>query len=211
MNTYNLTIPAAGSWKSFKVSGRSLQVIEMNPYSSQDQFPKIAFQDKSNVLPLRRQPSVYGLDHQFSKIWIQGTDESAGEKIFLISYQDCRDTNLNFNSGQSKQYIIGQTFSKGATDNVQQFTDLQLMDADGNYPSRVYIFVAGGATAGINYSYKTDPAQGVAAAPAWDNDAANNPGEQAPLELTGESTIKHFRFRATKATETPTLFVTPLY
>jgi len=217
-----ITVPAAGKKKVISAEGRSVLVENSGIYNDSDEVPIMKLRPGVSypIFPRSQYPNeITGCGVQsYKKIEIEGTAESAGDQVTLITTDQELELDININFLSTAKSIAGTTSTKAASNNVQQFPELELANADGNLPKRLYIWVVGGATRGINYAFNTDPAQGYLPGDAmyWDNDQRNNSAASErtaiePLEIVGIDWILAFRFIASVAGETPTLVCTAEY
>lgn len=208
-----ITVPAAGEHKEISLSGLSVKVLSAESF--QDPFndaARLSFNQAGANLPAVAGAAYPFGDCDFEKIVVTGTPESAGTEITLLAVPICLDLFIP-DSIQVQKSIAGETSTKQASDNVQGFSELELMDSENRLPKSLYLWVVGGATRGINYAYNADPSQGYQATDAayWDNDPDHDPAELQQLEILGIDWILSFNFIATAAGETPTVVYTPRY
>lgn len=216
MGRKTITVPNAGQTKQVKITGRSVIVEQANPYLNVGDVPLLSFDQPGQQRPALTR-SVYGTFNGgiFDSIVVTGTAESAGDNLTLFSTYSCLDDFINFDALQTAKSVMGATQTKDASDSVQGFSDGEIADPDGNLPKRLYIYVVGGATRGINFAYENNPVQGDhdTSSMYWDNDrsheSAGDKVSAEPLEIVGLSAIQKFKFIATVAGEIPTLVWTP--
>lgn len=219
-----VTIPAAGTSEAFDITGRSLIIESCGVYQSVPDVPTFDFVPGGNANPIYPRSTYFNVDAEdniFNQISLHGTPESAGDQVTFYSTNACLSPEINVNVSQTVKSIAGATFNKAASDAVQQFSELELADANGNLPKRLYIYVqsGGGNGQGINYRFDSNPPQGeYANAFQWANleyDAGSGVIQRIrtnePLEIVGIDWILKFKFIATVAGETPNLIVTPEY
>jgi len=219
MGSKKITVPPAGVSKSFKMNGNTIKVAGAPSYKSSQVAPKLSFNQEGELLPLelRAQWPFYS-DKPFENIVVTGTAESAGDQLYLISLNGCSEPKIGAEPSEITKSIAGQTKTKTASDSVQQFSDLELANAAGDMPKKIYIWVVGGATRGINYAFNSDPSQGYLPSDSmyYDNDQRNNSTTSertsiVPLEIVGIDWIKSFRFIASVNGENPNLVWTADY
>jgi len=132
----NVTIPPAGEKKVVNLSGLSVEVEQMPVYSEAAQVPEI------NFVPGERYPmyprSVYPNSEPFTQIELIGTQEAAGDEVYLISTEQCLQFELNQQFQSTKKYIAGQTKSKASTDASQGLAEVELQK-NGNLPVELFI------------------------------------------------------------------------
>lgn len=216
MGRKTITVPAAGVSKAVPMTGKSIMILSGPSHFLLSDFAEVSFNDPGARLPaVPRSTFQFEGEDCFERLVVTGTEESAGDELEVLFINGCLGSRINTNILETHKTEAGTTGTKQASDAVQQFTELELVDADGNLPKRLYIFVTGGATRGINYAFDADPTQGDGATDAsyWNNDAEFNaantayekPKELERLEIEGIDRILKFRFIATVNLETPTL------
>lgn len=203
-----ITIPDAGVTKPFPVTGRSIIVEKAERYPEEAALPLLGFDSGGEQYPIYpRSTYQYQENRPFQQIQITGTTDSEGDKITLISYRECLPSELNIVYSAQFRHPPGTAFTKSASDAVQELAEVDLVDADGNLPSKLYIAVSPLTTAedGIKWSINADPAQGEETA------GIRLLPEDGLLELVDISWMLAFRFIAQTATETPLVNFIPEY
>lgn len=197
-----ITVPASGESENFFLEGLAIIVESMAVYSSPEQVPLLSFGDRSgSPQPLYPQ-SVYVDGKGFERFSVTGTEESAGDTIFLLATDQCLSEEININTSRDKRATLKATFGKTVDDTVNSFSELELIDSDGNLPTAMYISVR---SAPVTYAFDTDPVQGAGGL------GHVLPNGQDPVKIEGINFIKAFRFRARTALDTATLSVTLEY
>lgn len=198
----NITIPAAGNTKEFKVSGLSLYVFQAPGYASLSDAPKLGFDGPGLDWPIESGDVIPYDECGFSAVSITGTAASAGDVITVQGLRVCEDAFKQPDRGAVKKYIAGQTRSLASTD-APQALDLATLQKDGELPETLYIsarendlawgFVDGGAT----------PDQ----SDSWHKLTAG----QDPIEIRGIDFIDKFQFASLTAGAIGTLVYSPEY
>lgn len=207
-----VTIPAPGAVEKVGIIGMSV-IIENAPFvSGPAQVPLISLEQQGDWKPMNNAAIWRNTvnDKEFNWAYVQGTAESEGATVYLISTPDILLEDVG---------IIQYATSLKATDSSLQgsntaetIPDAILTDTDGNYPSSGTIWVTGGATRGINYAFGVNPPQNYGNTALYlDNDVAHTPRDSAPLALNSLVELQNFRFISAVNGETPTLLITLLY
>jgi hypothetical protein len=140
MSRIKVNLPEAGKDLKVKITGVSVIVENCNTYSP-EQVPTFSF-DKGPadqpIYPRSQYPSEGG----FNSITIQGTEQSAGDEITLLSTMDCLQLDLNISFDQSYRAGAGISFVKTADGTVRSLSDLEI-EKDGVLPSKIYISARG--------------------------------------------------------------------
>lgn len=212
-----ITIPAAGEKQPFSITGRSIMIEQVPVYNNATDVPLMHMAPGGSEYPIYPRSTYPNDNGQFQQLELIGTAESAGDEITLVSTDECLALNINILFNETSKSVAGNTQTKNASDSPQGFSAVEVADADGNMPKRLYIYVIGGTTRGINYAYGSNPSQGDNAANCyyWDNErdheAAGDLITIEPLEIIGIDWILNFNFVATVPGETPTVIWTPEY
>lgn len=155
MNRFKVTVPAAGQKVRVNATGYSVIVESMPVYDKPEDVPLINFQG-SREAPLYPR-SVYSNDgEQYGFIEVTGTAASAGDTLYLLASESCKDDEVNILFNQTVRATLKNTFVIGATDVPRFFADLEMIDDSGAYPARMYIASQGGNNPGIRYSFGED-------------------------------------------------------
>lgn len=217
-----ITIPSAGVTEPFKIRGRSVVVEKASIYDNADEVPLIGFNSGNDQFPIYPR-STYQFQEQceeFNEVRITGTAESAGDEIILISFREPLQSEINIVYSDSYEITLKDTFTLAASDAVQSIPEVNLANSAGRLPNKIYVFVIGGATRGINYAFGASPNQGDGddSSLYLDNDPTHDAttagyvgASKDPLEIEGINFINNFNFIATVATETPNLIITCEY
>lgn len=180
-----VTIPAAGSSALVGVNGNSL-IIEASPvYSSPEQVPLFYFDDPANLPQPIYPQSVYRSENKFNRLFVEGTTESAGDVIYILTTPDCLNSEINLNLSGLKRATLKASFSVTMTDTAQSLTALQIVNADGNLPSAMYITPTGSAA---RYAFDSAPVQTVAGG------VAHAIAENEVQKIEGINFIEAFQF-----------------
>lgn len=200
-----IIIPAAGKTINLGLTGRSVIIENVPVYETPEDVPVLATNTGSSYPVYPR--NVYSDNgERFQDLILTGTAQSAGDELDIYVTDECLETRFNIVLSEQYKSVPGTTFTKPANDAVQTLSALELVDADGNLPTKLYISVSPTAgTQGIKWAINTDPAQG--------NDTIGTqmkPGAE-PIELIDVSWMLAFRFIAEIALETPIVNFTPEY
>lgn len=185
-----ITIPAAGSSALVGVNGNSL-IIESAPvYSSPEQVPIFFFNDPANLPQPIYPQSIYRSENKFNRLFVEGTDESAGDVIFILTTPDCLNSEINLNISGQKRATLKASFAVTMTDTAQSLSLLQIQDADGNLPSAMYITPTGSAA---RYAFDEAPVQTV------DGGVAHAIAQDEVQKIEGINFITAFQFLSATA------------
>lgn len=196
-----VTIPAAGKELPIAMTGKSL-VIESGPlYDLPEHVPTLGFDSGNNQFPLYPR-STYQAEHCFKNIILTGTEQSEGDEFILVTYNECLNSVLNINFLQQYTVDVRDTFQIAASDAVQSFSELQMINDQGRLPSAMYISASEND---IRFSFGSDPGQGVDGLGHLLPSAAT---VQGILRIEGFRYIELFNFIAATATNSAQLNVT---
>lgn len=208
-----ITIPEAGVTEVYSITGKSILIEVCPKYETAKHVPLLGFDSGENQLPIYprstyefKEKGSNGCERDFQKIRITGTSESAGDEIEILSVSDSLGTNLNPIYDAQFRSVPGTTFSKSASNAVQSLDKLELVDDDGNEPTRLYISVSPSAGDGIKWAINSDPVQGMDSL-----GTSLNPGESISLDLKDIEWMLAFKFIAQVEDETPEVNFTPEY
>lgn len=201
-----IIIPASGKTLNIGLTGRSFIIENIPVYETPEDVPLIAFNPGGNENPAYPR-NVYNNNGQyFNDLIITGTTASAGDELVIYAVDDCLETRFNIVLSEQYKSVPGTTFTKTANDTVQSLSELELIDSEGNLPTKLYVSVSPTAgTGGIKWAINENPVQG--------NDGlgtqltANN----GVLELIDIAWILAFNFISEVSTETPEVNFTPEY
>lgn len=201
-----ITIPQAGKIERFSFDGKTAIIENVGTFSGVNQVPLLGFNGHGAefpMYPLATLPNIW--DGDIKQISIEGTAESAGSQVTILTLDAC--LSLDFKpqfSGSYKSYP-GSSITKQMDDSVQQFSELELMDENDNLPKEVHLVRLGAGE--INYRWNegggVDPSQG-----GNDSKLPTNPDL---LKVTGVSVILGMKFTNDVAGETPILLAHPIY
>lgn len=193
-----VVVPAAGEEIQIAMTGRSVIVESGSLYDLPSDVPLIGFDPGGDQYPLYPR-STYQAKQCFNNIIITGTAASEGDEFILISFVECLGSEINVNFSESYESYTKPSFSMDLDNNVDQFTELQLIDGDGNLPNKVFISTR---AQDFVFAFDVDP----------DQDGGDDLGtpwseEQGMLEVEGINFILDIRFRARVADDTPTITI----
>lgn len=193
-----VVVPAAGEEIQIPMTGRSVIVESGSLYDLPSDVPLIGFDPGGDQYPLYPR-STYQAKQCYNNIIITGTAASEGDEFILISFVECLGSEINVNYSESYEAYTKASFSIALDNNVDQFTELQLIDADGNLPNKVFISTR---DEDFVFAFDVDPEQDAGAdlGTPWSE-------AQGLLEIEGINFILALRFRARVAAETPTITV----
>lgn len=180
-----VTVPPAGVTQQFSFTGLSLYVVTSASYEQIEDTPQIAFDTGGGLYPgitRSRYPNPAG---KFNSIFITGTEESAGDELVLLSLDVCVDAFINFDALATTRATLKPSFSITMSDTVQELSQLQIINDDGQLPSAMYITPTG---ADCRYGFDSDPGQTVA------GDLAHVVLENEVQKIMGINFIQAFRF-----------------
>lgn len=196
------TIPAAGVTVPIPMTGRSVLIESVNLYLKPEHVPVIGFNSGDNQNPIYPQSSYEYDQGKFNNLTITGTDESEGDEVWIITVNDCLGNVIRIQHRDAYSSEPGSTFTKGATNAVQDLSELELVNDEGDLPKTVYVSSTGG---NIRYCFEEDPNQ------ADPGNAHVLLEDAIPFEIIDISWILAFKFIAEIEDETPNLVVTCEY
>lgn len=204
---HKITVPGAGVTKTFnQIKGKTLIVESANLFSGLEEVPLLGFNSGGNLNPVYpRSQYQYEANGNFDSITITGTTESAGSEIYFISSNLCLGTEINIQYSTSFSTFPGTTTGKTMDDTVQTFTEMELADADGNLPSKMYAYCTGAGN-GINYAFNVNPANG-----ATNNNFYLAPDTVEPIVIDGLAWMLALRIINRTNAETPNFVYTLEY
>jgi len=201
------TIPAAGEFLKIDAKGQAVIIENMPVYDTPEDVPLFHYNSRSNRDQAMFPQSSYGYDpcDEFQSIYIQGTEASAGDTVYLWINDHYVETKINIVFTSQFSTIPGTTFTKTANDVAQSLSELELIK-DGELPSKIYISVSPSAgNDGIRWAIDTDPVQG--------NDTLGHllTPDMGVYEIKEIAWILAFRFIAVNNAVPQTLNITPEY
>lgn len=206
MGRSKVTIPGAGESKSIGLTGKSIYIESVPSYPTPDDIPRLSFNDPGDQLPaLIRSSFMYPPDGCFDNLIITGTAESAGDEIIIFSTNACLQDQINPNAQETSKAIAGNTFTKTMDGTVQQLTELELVNDNGDLPASVYL-----SAQGNNISYRWNDGNGSDPTEDSNSDHILYAGND-PIEILGINFILNIKFVGEVAGQTPTLVITPRY
>lgn len=202
-----IIIPEAGVSKVFPFTGKTLIVEQANEYENPEQVPLLGFDSGNNQNPIfpKSQYQHEG-DGRFQRITVTGTEQSAGDELYLLSSNLCLGTKIEISFLGDFVSIYKDTFIKTASDAVQNLSVIE-QQLDGSYPVAMYISVSHEASGenGINYAFGSDPVQGSEALGMYLS------SEMGILEIKGLALIQMFNFIANTTGQAPKVNFTMEY
>ena len=149
-------IPAPGTPLVIPATGKSLIIESMNLYSDVSEVPVFDFSPGVNQYPMYPR-SVYANEKGYKEIRLQGTVESEGDEVTILTTNQCLKTNLNINYSESYDSTPGTTTPEllEGTE-VFQFNELAIQNSEGYLPKRVYLNSLDNP---ILYAFNTNPNQ----------------------------------------------------
>lgn len=193
-------IPADGEKINVPLTGISVIIEAAGTYETVDDVPVLAFDRPGNDFPIYPRSQYQNPQGEFNKIVITGTTESEGDDITLVSFQECLESEVNIVYSGSFRATLIDTFSITSTDAAQSIPELQLTNADGKLPSKIYIAARDNE---ILYSFGSDPVQG--------GDGYVMSADSEPIEITGINFITEFKFISSASGVHGDLIITPEY
>lgn len=153
-----ITIPEAGDTVNIPVGGCAVDVESMGLYSNPEQFPSMFFDDGiNNPQPLYPQSTyVNESGKTFQRIAIRGTEESAGDDLYLLISDVPMQQSISTNAVEKLRTLM-PSFSVVSTNDAQTFSEVQLINDEGFLPVRITVSCTGN---NIKYSIESEPVQG---------------------------------------------------
>lgn len=202
------TIPAAGEFLKIDAKGQAVIIENMPIYDTPEDVPLFHYNSKSNrgqaMFPL----STYGFDlcEEFGSIYLQGTDASAGDTVWLWINDQYLETKINIVFNAQFETTPGETDVIACDDTSKSIPAISLPNADDQMPKKVYISASGAsgvADGGIYYSFTR--------AAGRTNNSHFLANDQDPIPIEGLNWIEALRFTAGTPGETPNLVYTLEY
>lgn len=195
-----IEVPPAGQTQQFSLTGLSLYIISSASYEKISDCPQISFDTSGTLYPGITRSRFTNPAGVYNRIFVTGTDESAGDDLTLLSLDVCVDDFINFDALATTRATLKPTFSETMDDTVFELTELQIVNSDGDLPGAMYITARGGAVA---YAFDVDPAQA--------DGLGHILSDQEIQKIEGINFIEAFRCIAAVATETPEISFTMEY
>lgn len=179
------TIPAAGTNEIFNLDGVSLIVESLPVYSNPVEVPILKFQDTNNAPQPLYPQSTYTFGKEFQRVILEGTTESAGDTIFILTTPQCLQEEINVNTAGDRRATLKDSFSIVMSGTAQSLSTLQIQNAAGQLPTAMYITPTG---SGCRYAF------GVAPGATAGGDTAHFIAENEVQKIQGINFITAFQF-----------------
>lgn len=200
-----VTIPGPGEFVTVNLTGRSVIVEQMNKYSEASQVPTMDLINGISDYPLYTL-STYPNSEKFTKVKIYGTTESEGDTVRLLSTDDCLKLDIKVAFAGQYEVEPGITQEEVITDSVYSFSELAIVNSEGNLPTAVYLAVSG--TEPIRYAFGVDPEQTASGNLGYELGAPGANKKNDPIKVEGIQYILDLRFINKTATNSASLIYT---